>query len=61
MIVNLAGGGSATAVAQTSVFDTGVFDTAIFDGNGSVVASGRNIPILQINAFELALEYGGPV
>lgn len=61
MIVNLAGGGSTSNVAASSVFDTGVFDTAIFDGNGAVVRSGLGIPVLQINAFELSVEYGGPV
>jgi len=61
MIVNLAGGGSATAVAQTSVFDTGVFDTMVFDGGGAVTRSGLGVPVLQINAFELSVEYGGPI
>ena len=61
MIVNLAGGGSATSVAADSIFDTGVFGAAVFDGNGAVTASGLGIPILRINTFELSLEYGGPV
>jgi hypothetical protein len=61
MVVNLAGGGSSTAVAQNSMFDVGVFDTMVFDGNGATVKSGTGIPTLQINVFELSLEYGGPV
>ncbi len=61
MIVNLAAGGASSSTAQNSVFDTAVFDTSIFDGNGSVVASGLGVPTLQINAFELSIEYGGPV
>ena len=61
MVVNLAGGGSATAVAQDSVFDVGVFDTMVFDGNGATVRSGTGIPTLKINVFELSVEYGGPV
>jgi len=61
MIVNLAGGGSSSAVAQSSVFDTGVFDTALFDGNGAVIRSGLGVPVLKINTFELSVEYGGPV
>ena len=61
MIVNLAGGGSSGSVAQSSVFDTGVFDTMVFDGNGAVVQSGTGVPVLQINVFELAIEYGGPI
>ena len=61
MLVNLAGGGSSSSVAQSSVFDTGVFDTMIFDGNGAVTQSGVGIPTLQINVFELSLEFGGPI
>lgn len=61
MIVNLAGGGSSTAIAQDSVFDTGVFDTMVFDGNGATIKSGTGIPVLQINVFEISVEYGGPV
>lgn len=61
MIVNLIGGGATSATSQSSVFDTGVFDTMVFDGNGAVTASGTGIPVLKINVFELAVEYGGPV
>lgn len=61
MVVNLAGGGSAQAQAQDSVFDVGVFDTVVFDGNGATVRSGTGIPVLQVNVFELSVEYGGPV
>lgn len=61
MVVNLAGGGSATAVAQDSVFDVGVFDSMVFDGNGAIVRSGTGIPVLQVNVFELSVEFGGPV
>ncbi len=61
MIVNLAGGGTSSSVAISSVCDTGVCGTAIFDGNGAVTASGLGIPVLQVNVFELALEYGGPI
>jgi len=61
MVVNLAGGGASSSIAQDSVFDTGVFDTMIFDGNGAVTQSGEGIPTLKVNVFELAVEYGGPV
>jgi len=61
MIINLAAGGAASAASQSSVFDTGVFDTMLFDGNGAVTRSGEGIATLQINVFELAMEYGGPV
>lgn len=61
MVVNLAGGGSATAIAQDSVFDVGVFDSMVFDGNGATVRSGTGIPVLQVNVFELSVEFGGPV
>lgn len=61
MVVNLAGGSSATGASQSSVFDVGVFDTMVFDGNGQIVGSGTGIPVLQINVFELSIEYGGPV
>lgn len=61
MIINLAAGGSSGAAASSSVFDTGVFDTMLFDGNGAIIASGQGVPILQVNAFEVALEFGGPI
>lgn len=61
MIVNLAGGGVTSSTAQSSVFDTGVFDTMVFDGNGVTTASGVGVPILQINVFEISMEYGGPI
>jgi len=61
MVVNLAAGGASSEAAQSSVFDTGVFDTMLFDGNGVVSRSGAGVPVLQINVFELAVEYGGPV
>jgi hypothetical protein len=63
MQVNLAGAGSsinANTIIQ-SVFDTGVFDTMVFDGNGSVTASGEDIPMLQVNAFQAMVAYGSPV
>lgn len=61
MIVNIAGGGTSSSVFASSVFDTGIFDTMVFDGNGAVTQSGSGVPVLQINVFELSLEYGGPV
>lgn len=61
LLVNLAGGGTSGSVSQSSVFDTGVFDTMVFDGNGSIIQSGTGIPVMQVNVFEIALEYGGPV
>lgn len=61
MAVNLAGGGSTSSAASSSVFDTGVFGTMIFDGNGAITASGTGIPVLQVNVFEISMEYGGPI
>lgn len=61
MVVNLSGGGAGGAVAQSSVFDVGVFDTMVFDGNGITTRSGAGVPVLRINAFELNVEYGGPI
>jgi hypothetical protein len=61
MTVNLAGGGSASEVAQGSVFDTAVFDTSVFDGNGAIIKSGAGLATLQVNVFEIALQFGGPV
>jgi hypothetical protein len=61
MTINLAGGGVQGAIAQSSVFDTGVFDTMVFDGNGSITASGADIPVLKVNLFEIVMEYGGPI
>jgi len=61
MTINLAGGAATSSVAQSSVFDTGVFGTMIFDGNGAVVQSGTGVPVLQVNQFEIAMEYGGPI
>lgn len=58
LLVNL---GTSVATSNTSVFDTGVFDTMVFDGNGNITASGLNVPTLQVNVFELGIEYGGPV
>lgn len=51
MKVNVLPGGT---IAQ-SVFDTGAFDAAVFDGLSSTDAT------LQINAFNVMLEYGGNV
>jgi len=61
MVVNLAGGGTASEVAQSSVFDTAVFDTAVFDGNGATLRSGEGLATLRLNMFEIALEFGGPI
>jgi hypothetical protein len=44
-----------TGNISQSVFDTGVFDTAVFDGLSSTDAT------LQINAFNVMLEYGANV
>lgn len=60
MAVNIAGTGSSSAVSG-NVFDTGVFDTMVFDGNGAVTASGTNINVLRLNAFEAVMEFGGAV
>lgn len=60
MSINLGGTNSSTVVSN-SVFDTGVFDEMIFDGNGQILQSGTGIPILQINAFEALMEFGGAI
>jgi hypothetical protein len=44
-----------TGVSSQSIFDTGVFDTAVFDGLSSADAT------LQLNAFNVLLEYGANV
>ena len=62
MAINLAGSaGSSSNVASQSVFDTGTFDSMIFDGSGAITQSGTGIPILQVNAFEAVMEFGGAV
>lgn len=61
MSINLGGATTGTDVVIDSVFDTGVFDTMIFDGNGQVISSGTGIPVLQINAFETIMEFGGAI
>lgn len=62
MKVNILGSSSTgSSVITNSVFDTGVFDTAIFDGNGATVNSGQNVPILQINQFEVVMEHGAVI
>jgi hypothetical protein len=61
MVVNLQGGGVSSVVTSSSVFDTGVFDTMVFDGNGVTTMSGVGVPVLQVNVFELSLEYGAPI
>jgi len=61
MTINLSGAGTTSTVLQNSIFDTGLFDTMLFDGNGSITASGADVPVLQVNLFEIVLEYGGPI
>lgn len=58
MSFNLAG---TSSVQSQSVFDTGVFDEMVFDGNGSIIASGQNIPTLQIQQFEAIINAGGAI
>lgn len=58
--VNLTQSDSSSA-SLTSLFDLGLFDSVVFDGNGSITSSGRDIPVLQLNAFEVLLENGGTV
>lgn len=61
MTVNL---GTTTTTGQTgsgNVFDIGVFDTMLFDGNGATTGSGVGIQVLQVNVFELDIEYGAPI
>lgn len=57
----LGSGATGSTVITSSVFDTAVFDTAIFDGNGATLRSGQNVPILQINQFEVVLEHGAVI
>ena len=59
MVINL--GGSSTLIEVSSVFDSGTFDTMMFDGNGVVTQSGVGVPILQVNAFEAIMEFGGAI
>ncbi len=61
MSINLGGTSSGTSVVTGSVFDTGVFDEMVFDGNGQIISSGTGIPVLQINAFETIMEFGGAI
>lgn len=62
MKLNLLGAGSTGSITITnSIFDTGVFDTAVFDGNGAISASGRGVPVLQINQFQVLLEHGAVI
>lgn len=61
MAINLQGSVTSSTAASQSVFDTGVFDTMLFDGNGVVTQSGTGVPLLQINAFEAIMEFGGAI
>ena len=58
--LNLLAENSVETINQ-SVFDSAVFDNNVFDGNGSIQASGQNIPLIRFNQFQVILEHGAAV
>lgn len=52
---------SDTEQLSPSLFDSGQFDQAVFDGNGAILNSGQDVPIVRFNQFQVILEHGAAI